>query len=102
MRGAVWANAFQTILFLVAGVAAMVMIASSLGGVEAATAAVMAKKPELLAREGQIGHGEFLSYMLVPLSVGMFPHLFQNWLTAGYVKMTEFWSWPPTRSTLRT
>ena len=24
----------------------------------------------------------FLSYGLVPLSVGMFPHLFQHWLTA--------------------
>lgn len=24
----------------------------------------------------------FLSYMLIPLSVGMFPHLFQHWLTA--------------------
>jgi len=26
--------------------------------------------------------GEFLTYMFVPLSVGMFPHLFQHWLTA--------------------
>jgi len=86
VRGAVWANAFQTILFLVAGVTAMWMIASSLGGADAATAAVLAKKPEMLAREGQIGHGEFLSYMLVPLSVGMFPHLFQNWLTAKDAK----------------
>ncbi|GAA4427082.1 sodium:solute symporter family protein [Bremerella cremea] len=25
---------------------------------------------------------EFISYMFVPLSVGMFPHLFQHWLTA--------------------
>lgn len=24
----------------------------------------------------------FLTYMLIPLSVGMFPHIFQNWLTA--------------------
>ncbi|MBG88300.1 MAG: sodium:proline symporter [Verrucomicrobiales bacterium] len=24
----------------------------------------------------------FLSYMLIPLSVGMFPHIFQHWLTA--------------------
>ena len=81
VRGAVWANAFQTILFLVAGVSALWMIARSLGGLPAASEAVLAKRPELLAREGQVGHGEFLSYMLVPLSVGMFPHLFQNWLT---------------------
>jgi SSS family solute:Na+ symporter len=82
VRGAVWANAFQTIMFLVAGVAALAMIARSLGGAEAASAAVLARKPELLARAGKIGHFQFLSYMLVPLSVGMFPHLFQNWLTA--------------------
>ncbi len=29
-----------------------------------------------------IGYWEFLTYMFVPLSVGMFPHLFQHWLTA--------------------
>lgn len=28
----------------------------------------------------------FLSYMLIPLSVGMFPHLFQHWLTAKSAK----------------
>jgi SSS family solute:Na+ symporter len=29
-----------------------------------------------------IGHAQFLSYLFIPLSVGMFPHLFQHWLTA--------------------
>ncbi len=86
VRGAIWANAFQTIMFLVAGVAAMYMIARSLGGMPAASAAVLERSPQHLAREGQIGHGQFLSYMLVPLSVGMFPHLFQNWLTAKSAK----------------
>lgn len=28
----------------------------------------------------------FLSYMFIPLSVGMFPHLFQHWLTAKSAK----------------
>ncbi|MCB1097305.1 MAG: sodium:solute symporter family protein [Verrucomicrobiae bacterium] len=28
----------------------------------------------------------FLSYLLIPLSVGMFPHLFQHWLTARSAK----------------
>lgn len=86
VRGAIWANAFQTIMFLVAGVAALYMIAKSLGGLDAASQAVLEKAPGLMAREGQIGHGQFLSYMLVPLSVGMFPHLFQNWLTAKDAK----------------
>ncbi len=86
VRGAVWANAFQTILFLVAGITALFMVAKSLGGLEAASAKVAEKAPGHLAREGKIGHGQFLSYMLVPLSVGMFPHLFQNWLTAKDAK----------------
>ncbi len=82
VRGAVWANAFQTVMFLMAGVAAVWMIARSLGGASAASAAVLAKSPAHMMREGKIGHGQFLSYMLIPLSVGMFPHLFQAWLTA--------------------
>jgi SSS family solute:Na+ symporter len=86
VRGAIWANAFQTILFLVAGLAAVYMIAKSLGGLEAASEAVLAKAPGHLVRADKIGHGQFLSYMLVPLSVGMFPHLFQNWLTAKDAK----------------
>lgn len=86
VRGAIWANAFQTIMFLVAGLAAVYMIQRSLGGLSAASAAVLEKSPGHLVREGKIGHGEFLSYMLVPLSVGMFPHLFQNWLTAKDAK----------------
>ena len=62
------------------------MIQRSLGGLSAASQAVLEKSPGHLVREGKIGHGEFLSYMLVPLSVGMFPHLFQNWLTAKDAK----------------
>ncbi len=37
------------------------------------------KKPEPPRGIGQL---EFLTYMFIPLSVGMFPHLFQHWLTA--------------------
>ncbi len=33
-----------------------------------------------------ISHLKFLSYMFIPLSVGMFPHLFQHWLTARSAK----------------
>jgi SSS family solute:Na+ symporter len=86
VRGAIWANAFQTVMFLVAGVAALYMIQRSLGGLEAASQAVVAKSSGHFVREGKISHGQFLSYMLVPLSVGMFPHLFQNWLTAKDAK----------------
>lgn len=86
VRGAAWANAFQTIVFMVMGVVAFVLISDRLGGLEQATARVMEHKPELLAREGEIGHLQFLTYFLVPLSVGMFPHLFQHWLTAKSAK----------------
>lgn len=86
LRGAAWANAFQTIVFMVTGVLAFWLIAGELGGPRAASAAVEANAPGHLAREGKIGHLQFLSYMLVPLSVGMFPHLFQHWLTARSAK----------------
>ncbi len=86
IRGAAWANAFQTMVFMVMGVVAFVLISKALGGVEAASQAVLERNPEHLAREGRIGYGQFLTYGLVPLSVGMFPHLFQHWLTAKSAK----------------
>jgi len=152
-RGTVWANAFQTMVFMGMGVAAFVLISGQLGGAANATRiglqidaegraiqthgldlskhelveyheprvlgrVVEPLPPELrerIEREGNlrphqarrvievefdvrdpdtkevIGDFErelgippwmFLTYMLIPLSVGMFPHLFQNWLTA--------------------
>jgi SSS family solute:Na+ symporter len=42
----------------------------------------MAKRPELLIRGQALGQAHFLSYGLVGLSVGMFPHIFQHWMTA--------------------
>lgn len=86
LRGAAWANAMQTMVFMVMGVVAFFMIADRLGGLEAATKAVAENSPEHLGRSGMIGKAQFLSYMLVPLSVGMFPHLFQHWLTARSAK----------------
>ena len=86
VRAAAIANACQTIVFMAVGLLAFVLISNKLGGLDAATAKVAENTPDLLAREGLIGHGQFLSYMLVPLSVGMFPHLFQHWLTARSAK----------------
>jgi SSS family solute:Na+ symporter len=37
-------------------------------------------------REGNMGELQFFTYLLIPLSVGMFPHLFQNCLTARSAK----------------
>ena len=85
MRGTAWANALQTIVFMVLGMVTFVVIAYQLG-----------KQPTLWENLRLLGEAipeekatrigmsttKFFSYLLVPLSVGMFPHLFQHWLTA--------------------
>ncbi len=49
-------------------------------------------RPDLLVRaaagghEGHISHLRFLTYAFIPLSVAMFPHLFQHWMTAKSAK----------------
>lgn len=86
VRSAAWANTFQTLVFMVMGVVAFVMIAHALGGMSAASQAVIEHAPQKAAREGMIGKAQFLTYCFIPLSVGMFPHLFQHWLTARSAK----------------
>ncbi len=128
VRGTAWANALQTIVFIVLGFVTFFVIADKLGGVKEATRIVQRDNPDKLRRtvrdddpltrfkgdhavyekrlalweaktEGQrtvaptppvrphgIGHLQFLSYLFIPLSVGMFPHLFQHWLTARSAK----------------
>ena len=88
MRGTVWANALQTMIFMALGLVTFVVIAYKLGGqdgllanVKAATEQVQARNPAKLTR-ADLGQLSFLSYLLIPLSAGMFPHLFQHWLTA--------------------
>jgi solute:Na+ symporter, SSS family len=88
LRGAVWANTFQTLVFMVTGIIAFYMISTRLGGLAEASRLVAEHSgaSSRLAREGQIGYLQFLSYCFIPLSVGMFPHLFQHWLTARSAK----------------
>ena len=114
VRGTAWANAFQTIVFIILGMVAFTLIADRLGGVENATKQVQTYNPTRLKRgvtdedrnrykekaaafvsgESVIKPAEpkgitqlhFLTYMFIPLSVGMFPHLFQHWLTAKSAK----------------
>lgn len=82
LRGAAWANTFQTVVFLLTGVVAVVLIAGKLGGATAATQAVLAAHPEKLIVGDALKPLEFMAYGLIPLSVGTFPHVFQHWLTA--------------------
>jgi len=85
MRGTAWANTFQTIVFMILGVVTFYIIATKLGksdslleNLQIAGAAI----PKAKLTRGHIPPEQFLTYMFVPLSVGMFPHLFQHWLTA--------------------
>lgn len=85
MRGTAWANTFQTVVFMILGVVTFWIIADALGDQGSLLANlqfISDKVPQAkLTREGMT-QLEFLTYMFVPLSVGMFPHLFQHWLTA--------------------
>lgn len=134
-RATAWANALQTIIFLVVGVVTFGVIGEKLGGFEQATRMVQEYNPSKLAREvtpaqernydakmaawrawkastqpavtapapkeatlstapsrtppvlrphkpEPMSELEFFSYGFIPLSVAMFPHLFQLWLTA--------------------
>lgn len=85
MRGTAWANTFQTIVFMVLGVITFYVIAMKLGGQDTLMASIRtasAAIPKEKLMRSHMPPEQFLTYMFVPLSVGMFPHLFQHWLTA--------------------
>lgn len=50
MRGTAWANTFQTLVFMVLGVVTFFVIANKLGGLDAASHAVLEKNPSKLMR----------------------------------------------------
>lgn len=85
MRGTAWANGFQTLVFVILGVVTFVLLAFKLGGETDLLASIRAVTERVdvkyLTREA-IPPTYFLSYLLIPLSAAMFPHLFQHWLTA--------------------
>ncbi|MDF1852051.1 MAG: sodium:solute symporter family protein [Verrucomicrobiales bacterium] len=98
-RAAAWANTFQTLVFMAMGVLAFYLISKALGGVAAASEQIypghlvrtpgeleVAASSGTFQREIGIPSIQFLTYMFIPLSVGMFPHLFQHWLTAKSAK----------------
>ncbi|MDA0348364.1 MAG: sodium:solute symporter family protein [Verrucomicrobia bacterium] len=87
VRSAAWANTFQTIIFMVMGVVAFILISSKLGGFSAASEMA---NPAKAVRQGNISELQFFTYLFIPLSVGMFPHLFQNFLTSKSSKNFKF------------
>ncbi len=82
LRGTAWANAFQTLVFMTLGGVAFFAIVHEMGGLSRALAAVAEHHPELLIRGDRIRPLQLLTYTCIPLSVGMFPHIFMHWLTA--------------------
>jgi SSS family solute:Na+ symporter len=91
LRGTAWANAFQTLVFMVLGAVAFYVIVERMGGLEHALSKVAGRHPELLIRGARVSPIEMVSYTFVPLSVGMFPHMFMHCLTA---KSARTFRWP--------
>jgi SSS family solute:Na+ symporter len=85
MRGTAWANAFQTCVFMALGVITFFVLVKGIGGQESfldsLKSASSAVDPAKLSRE-KMPHREYFAFLLIPFSIGMFPHIFQHWLTA--------------------
>ncbi len=82
LRGTAWANTFQTLVFMGLGAITFAVILERSGGLAAVMARLAAERPELLVRGDLVRPLELLTYTAIPLSVGMFPHMFMHWLTA--------------------
>lgn len=85
MRGTTWANTFQTLIFMILGVVTFFVIASRLGGQDSLYENLVAlgeSLPNEKASRVEMSKSMFFCYLLIPLSVGMFPHVFQHWMTA--------------------
>jgi len=85
MRGTAWANCFQTLVFMALGVVTFYLIAMQLGGADnllASMTKAIENVPRSHTTREEMSHSLFITYMLIPLSVGTFPHIFQHWLTA--------------------
>ena len=89
MRGTAWVNTFQTILFLVFGAVALVVIGVGMGGYSNAAQQMLSSPAlaPLMTRE-RISPLYFFSYTFIPLSAIAFPHILIFSLTAE--KMAHF------------
>ena len=87
MRGTAWVNTFQTILFLIFGALAVIVIGAGMGGFKSAVDAMLASPAlaPLLTRE-RISPYYFFSYTFIPLSAIAFPHILIFCLTAEKMK----------------
>ena len=90
LRGTAWANTFQTLVFMVLGGVTVVVIVKQLGGLTTAMQRVVEESPHLLVRGEHIKPLKLLTYTCIPLSVGMFPHMFMHWLSARRAQSFRF------------
>ncbi len=82
LGGTSWVNTFQTLVFMTLGVVTFVYVSGELGGLGEAMHKVQKSHPQLLIIGGGVTGLELLSYLFIPLSAAMFPHLFMHWLSA--------------------
>ncbi|MEA2206055.1 MAG: solute:Na+ symporter, family [Blastocatellia bacterium] len=89
MRGTAWVNTFQTVLFLLFGAVALIVIGAGMGGFKTSAQAMQSSPvfSALLTRE-RISPLYFFSYTFIPLSAIAFPHILIFCLTAR--KMGQF------------
>ena len=88
MRGTAFVNAFQTVLFLSFGLAAVIFIGYRSGGFGGAMERVAASSDAWLLTRERVSPWYFFAYTLIPLSTIAFPHISIFCLTAK--RMTEF------------
>lgn len=87
MRGTAWVNTFQTLVFMILGGVTFVVIVYRMGGFSTALSKV---DTSLLMQADHIKPLELLTYTCMPLSVGMFPHIFSHFLTAKDVSAFRY------------
>ena len=88
MRGTAWINTLQTVLFLIFGTVAVIVIGYGMGGFRASAEAMLGSPLASLLTRERISPLYFFSYTFIPLSAIAFPHITMFCLTAR--KVTQF------------
>ena len=88
MRGTAWVNTFQTVLFLLFGTIAVIVIGWGMGGFRRAAEGLLASPGAYLLTRERISPYYFFSYTFIPLSAIAFPHITIFCLTAR--RMSQF------------
>ena len=83
MRSTAWVNTFQTTVFILVGIIAYLVIMDHYGGIGEAMITLRDTHPEFVVfGSGSYTVFKMLSYLLLPISVAAFPHIYGHWLSA--------------------